>query len=170
MRNPVAAGARVVILDRDLPQLHLTLDQRALPFFYRWGPAGKALSDVSYQGTQRTFAGIGLRPLSPVQLRARWPSVAGDIVLSWTRRTRIGGDSWEQIEVPLGEDSEAYEVDIYDGSGVVRTLSTSSPEATYTLAQQTADFGGQQWSVSIAVYQLSASYGRGAGRTATLFY
>jgi hypothetical protein len=170
MRNPVAAGARIVVLDRALPQLQLSFDERALSFFYRWGPAGRAISDAAFQGTQRAFQGIGLRPLAPAQLRARWPTVAGDILLSWKRRTRIGGDSWEQVEVPLGEESEAYEVDILDGSDVVRTLSASTPQATYTLAQQTADFGGQQWSVSIAVYQMSATFGRGAGRAATLFY
>jgi hypothetical protein len=105
-----------------------------------------------------------------VQIRARWPTVAGDIVISWKRRTRIGGDSWEQPEVPLGEDSENYEIDIFSGTTVVRTLQSSTPQATYTLPQQTTDFGGQQWSVNVAVYQLSAVFGRGAERKATLFY
>jgi hypothetical protein len=170
MRNPVAAGARIVVLDRAAPQLNLSFDQRALPFFYRWGPNGKAISDPAYQTAQRQFQGVGLRPLSPVQVRGRWPTVAGDIVVSWKRRTRIGGDSWEQVDVPLAEDSESYEVDIYSGSSIVRTLQSSVPQATYTLAQQTADFGSQQWSLTVAVYQLSAVFGRGAGRTATLFY
>jgi len=170
MRSPVVAGARVVVLDDALPQLSLSLDSRNLPFFYRWGPIGKDISDPAFQGTERAFAGIGLRPLSPTGLRARWPTVAGDVVLSWKRRTRIGGDAWDGSDVPLSEESEAYEVDIYDGTDVVRTLSSTAPSATYTLADQTADFGGQQWSVSIAVYQLSASFGRGEGRTATLYY
>ncbi|HEX3486128.1 MAG TPA: glycoside hydrolase/phage tail family protein, partial [Micropepsaceae bacterium] len=170
MRNPVAAGARIAVLDRAVPQLHLSFDQRALPFFYRWGPNGKPISDATYQTVQRQFEGLGLRPLSAVQIRARWPTIAGDIVISWKRRTRIGGDSWEQPEVPLGEESENYEIDILSGTTVVRTLQSSTPQATYTLAQQTADFGGQQWSVSVAVYQMSAVFGRGAERKATLFY
>ena len=170
MRNPVAAGARIVILDRALPQVHLSFDSRALPFFYRWGPNGKPISDATYQTQQRQFAALGLRPLSPVQIRAHWPTVAGDIVISWKRRTRIGGDSWEQMDVPLGEDSENYELDIFNGSSVVRTLASTTTQTTYTLAQQTADFGGQQWSMTVAVYQISAVYGRGAARKATLFY
>jgi hypothetical protein len=170
MGNPVAAGARVVVLDRALPQLHLTQDNRALPFFYRWGPVGKAISDSSFQGREIAFQGVGLRPLSPVQVRGAWPTVAGDIVLSWIRRTRIGGDSWEQPDVPLGEDSEAYEIDIFDGASVVRTLQAATPQATYTLTQQTADFGGQQWSLTVAVYQMSTVFGRGIGRAATVFY
>ena len=170
MRNPVAAGARIVVLARAVQQLNLSFDQRALPFYYRWGPNGKPISDSAYQTAQRQFAAIGLRPLSPVQIRGDWPTVAGDIVVSWKRRTRIGGDSWEQVDVPLAEDSERYEIDIYDGSSVVRTLAATSPEATYTLTDQTADFGGQQWSLTVAVYQLSAAYGRGQGRKTTVFY
>ena len=170
MRNPVAAGARIVVLNRAAAQLDLTFDARALPFFYRWGPNGKPISDSAYQTAQRQFASVGLRPLSPVQIRARWPTVAGDIVISWKRRTRLGGDSWEQLDVPLAEESESYEIDIFNGANVVRTLQSIAPQVTYTLAQQTADFGGQQWSLSVAVYQMSAVFGRGAGRNATLYY
>jgi hypothetical protein len=72
--------------------------------------------------------------------------------------------------VPLGEESEAYEVDILDGADIVRTLSVTAPTATYTLAQQTEDFGGQQWSVSAVIYQMSTIFGRGAPRAATLYY
>jgi hypothetical protein len=105
-----------------------------------------------------------------VQIRGAWPTVAGDIVISWKRRTRIGGDSWEQVDVPLGEEFESYEGDIFDGPDVVRTLASTSPEVTYTLGDQTADFGGQQWSLTVAVFQMSASFGRGVGRSATVFY
>ena len=169
MRAPVAAGSRVVVLDGALKQLALTMDNRALPFFYRWGPAAKPISDASFQTSVRQFQALGLRPLSPTDIRARW-NVSGDIALSWIRRTRIGGDSWEQADVPLGEDSEAYEIDIYNGASVVRTLTVAAPAASYTLAQQTADFGVQQYAVMAAIYQMSSTFGRGAGRNATLYY
>ncbi len=35
----------------------------------------------------------------------------GGVTIRWIRRTRADGDSWTG-EVPLGEDSERYEVDI----------------------------------------------------------
>lgn len=169
MRAPVAAGSRVVVLDGALKQLALTMDNRALPFFYRWGPAAKPISDASFQTSERQFQALGLRPLSPTDIRARWADT-GDIALSWIRRTRIGGDAWEQADVPLGEDSEAYEADIHSGASVVRTLNASAPSASYTLAEQTADFGAQQYAVTAAIYQMSATFGRGAGRAATLYY
>jgi len=64
--------------------------------------------------------------------------------------------------------SERYEADILDGADVVRTLPATSPTATYTAADQTADFGSPQPAVSVRVYQLSTTAGRGTGRSATL--
>ena len=81
---------------------------------------------------------------------------------------RIGGDSWDSVEVPLGEDAERYEIDILDGSDVVRTLSATSPTAVYTAAQQTDDFGSPQSSVSVRITQLSTTAGRGTPRPAVV--
>jgi hypothetical protein len=48
-----------------------------------------------------------------------------------------------------------------NGAIVVRTFPTTTPIASYSAAQQVADFGSAQSSVSVRVYQLSASVGRG---------
>jgi hypothetical protein len=80
----------------------------------------------------------------------------------------IGGDSWDAVEVPLAEETERYEVDILDGTTVKRTLATTTPSATYTAADQTADFGAPQSLVSLRAYQLSTVFGRGTPRAATL--
>ncbi len=90
--------------------------------------------------------------------------MVGGLQISWIRRTRLGGDSWEQPDVPLGEDTERYEVDILDGGDVVRTLTATTPSVIYTTAQQTTDFGSPQTSYAVRVYQLGASYGRGQAR------
>jgi len=80
----------------------------------------------------------------------------------------MGGDSWEAPEVPLAEDTESYEVDVLDGATVVRTLVAATPAVTYTAAQQVADFGSSLPSYDIRVYQMSATYGRGTPRAATV--
>lgn len=62
---------------------------------------------------------------------------SGNISASWTRRSRYapsGGGS-----VILGEQSEKYEIDVVNGSTIVRTLQTTSPSLSYTVAAQTAD-------------------------------
>ena len=110
--------------------------------------------------------GVGLRPLSPAHVRGL--RSGGDISISWIRRTRSGGDSWDTAEVPLFETSERYEVDILAGAMVKRTVSTTSPSVLYTSAQQIADFGAPQSQVSVKVYQLGAVYGRGTPRSAVL--
>ena len=75
-----------VLLNGAQAQLTLKQDEYALPFNYLWGPQGKPISDPAYQGATLQFQGIGLRPLSPVQLNAVWRS--GDLYLSSIRRTR----------------------------------------------------------------------------------
>jgi hypothetical protein len=165
MRDPVPAGARIVLLDGAPAQLDLAQNEATLPFHYAWGPPNKPLSDSSWQTTTETFAAIGLRPLSPVHLAARWQG--GDLALTWIRRTRLGGDSWDQTEVPLGEESEAYAIEILDVSDtVVRTLASTTPSLTYTAVQIATDFpSGLPAPFRFTVYQLSTSFGHGVGTT-----
>ena len=68
------------------------------------------------------------------------------MTFSWIRRTRIDGDSWLG-EVPLGEDSERYAVDILSGSTVLRTLDAAAPSVLYAAADEIADFGAPQMAV-----------------------
>ena len=163
MRGPVAAGARVVILDGATAQLDLQQNEATLPFFYAWGPPGRPISDPAWQTAPMQFQAIGLRPLSPVHLCARRQS--GDLLLSWIRRTRLGGDNWDQTEVPLAEESESYDIEILDSGGAVKRTISANPSATYiyTAAQIATDFpGGLPNPFRFTVYQLSAAFGRGA--------
>jgi hypothetical protein len=166
MRAPLPAGARFVLLGAQLARVDMTVDDIRLPFNWRYGPASRDIGHSSYAQKQHAFGGLGLRPLAPAHVRGRRAS--GDLAISWVRRTRTGGDGWEAVDVPLGESSESYEVDILDGATVKRTLSSPSPSATYTAAAQAADFGAAQPSVSVRVYQTSAVYGRGQPASATL--
>ena len=169
MRSPVAGGARFVVIDRNVTAVDMALDEIDLAFNWLYGPANLDIGHQSYQQTVRAFNGLGLRPLSPVHLGVS--RSGNDVEFNWIRRTRIGGDNWETVEVPLGEAREAYEayqVDILDGTTVKRTLSVSEPRASYSEADQIADWGALQNSYDITVYQISDVFGRGAGANATL--
>jgi len=158
----VAAGSSFVLLDGAVARVDLGLDEIRLPYQWRFGPANRELTDPSYGSAEHTYAGIGLRPLSPVHVRAS-RNGTGDIELSWIRRTRIGGDSWDTLEVPLSEDFERYEIDVLaDDDTVVRTISASAPNASYAAAEQNADFGSLRSPCRMRVHQLSALFGRGA--------
>jgi hypothetical protein len=167
MRAPLPAGARFILLDGSVVPVDMTPDEVGLAYTWRCGPAGRDLASPFYVEATHTFTGRGLRPLSPAHVRGV-RSGGGDLALSWVRRSRIGGDSWEGLDVPLAEESERYEIDILDGTDVIRTLSSASPATAYTAAAQIADFGAPQSAVSIRVVQLSASYGRGTPREAAL--
>ncbi|MDX2264605.1 MAG: glycoside hydrolase/phage tail family protein [Hyphomicrobiales bacterium] len=166
MRASVAAGARFVLLDAAVIETGLALGDIRRDFVWTYGPANRAPGDPSYATVTRAVAGLGLRPLSPVHVRGARAS--GDLAITWVRRTRLGGDGWEAPDAPLAEEREAYEVDILSGATVKRTLAVSAPLAVYTAAQQTADFGAPQAAVAVRVHQMSAVYGRGAARQATV--
>lgn len=100
-----------------------------------------------------------LKPYSPVNVDAVLNGA--DIVISWNRRSRFGDElPTTGAEVPLYEDSEAYEIDIVDAANaLIRTLTATTTTVTYTAADQTADaYAGI---VRCRVYQVSASLGRG---------
>src|SRR5262249_11670088 len=143
-------------------RLDLTEDELGLAFNWRCGPAARDLGSSNYVQLSHAFRGEGLKPLSPVHVRAM--RTAGDLQLTRIRRTLTGGDSWDTTGVPLGEAEARYEIDIPDGPTVKRTLTAPAPTAAYTAADQTADFGAPQSSISLRLYQLSATRGRGTPR------
>jgi len=164
--DPLAAGALFVLLDGAVTRIPIEESELKLPLNWRYGPGNRDIGDASYVTVPFTFQGLGLRPLSPTHVRGARAS--GDISISWIRRTRSGGDNWEAPDVPLGEESESYEVDILDGTNVKRTIAVGAPLALYTSAEQIADFGSVQPAVSIKVYQTNAAFGRGAPRAAVI--
>ena len=115
-----------------------------------------------------TFAAIGLKPYSPV-LPGVGRDASGNITLQWVRRTRVGGAWLNNIDAPLSEDSELYDVEIYS-SNTYATLKRAisdqtSATASYTSAMQVTDFGGNQSTIYFKIYQKSAQYGRGEALT-----
>jgi hypothetical protein len=136
----------------------------------------RPVSDRSYRALSFTPEGVGLRPFSVAHVEQPWRAARepGDLVIRWTRRSRaLAADSWNVPEVPLAEESEAYEVEILDGAAVKRTLATPTTSVTYTAAQQTADWGallGPGDTLDLRIFQLSALVGRGAGQINTLTF
>jgi len=171
MRDPVAAGARVLVLNGAVMQSGLADADMGLPYTWRVGPARRDVSDSAFGAHDVTMSGKGRRPLSPVRLRGRRDHATGDWALSWIRRTRSGGDSWNQTEVPLSEEAEAYDLEILvaPAGDPVRTVTLSTAQYTYTAAQQIADFGATQSTVPIRVAQRSATFGRGIPAEATVW-
>ncbi|PKP68064.1 MAG: hypothetical protein CVT83_06890, partial [Alphaproteobacteria bacterium HGW-Alphaproteobacteria-5] len=174
MGSPSPAGARVVVLDATLASLPIAEADLGLPWNWRVGPAARAVSDASYAALAFTPTGRGLVPFAPAHIEQPWRVARspGDLTIRWTRRSRaLVADAWEQIEVPLAEDMERYDVQILDGAAVKRTLTTSTTSVLYTAAQQTADWGaplGPGQTLAIRIFQLSNRLGRGTPAAVTL--
>ncbi len=166
MRSPVPAGQRFVLLDNAVVQPDLLVGQAALSLTYRIGPSTKDVGDPAYLEVVKSFSGRGQKPFSPGHVKAQ--RTGSGIQLSWIRRTRLGGDDWQLVEVPLSEEQEAYEIDIMSGQTVVRTLSSQQQQTTYSSAQEIADWVTPQVQLDIAVYQISATFGRGTPNQSTV--
>lgn len=106
-----------------------------------------------------TNTGEKKRPYSPVH-GAGTRDASDNLTITWMRRTRLTVPSVAG-PAPLGEESESYEIDVYSGSTVVRTLTSTTQSVAYTAAQQSTDGLTPGNPVSIRIYQMSASRGRG---------
>ena len=164
MRALRPAGERFVLLDEAVVQPALNLSQAGLEQTWRLGPAemdlGRGQTSVSLRSAM-----LGLRPLAPVRLRA--VRQGSDVLVSWIRRSRLGGDSWDVIEVPLGEEREAYRVDVLSGAQVKRSVSVSESQWLYRAADMAADLGAAASDVTLRVAQLSTTFGAGAATQGT---
>ena len=164
------AGQTVVLLDSALMRTATGTEVKDLSLKWRWGPAHLDVGSAAFQQKNVTLKGNGLRPFAPVQLNGRRDLVSNDWTLSWLRRTRFGGDSWALTEVPLNEASEAYVLQIRNGSGstVIRSVALTAPGFVYTAAMQIADFGSVRTTINISVMQVSATFGRGIAASASI--
>ena len=155
-------GSRFVLLNGVPEQIDLASSARGLSRHYRVGPAARGYDDPSFVHQQHAFQGVGLRPYSPCHLRISG-GLAEDIDISWIRRTRIDGDSWQSVEVPLGEVSESYLLRIMGGVSVLREVMLTSPHWTYSAADQASDAVTVPFQIAVA--QVSDSFGPGLFET-----
>lgn len=156
----------ILLADADAAFIAANISDIGVERIYRGVTTGKDIDTVA--DTAFTYAGVNLKPLSPVQLAG---SIDGsdNWDLTWVRRSRLTSSEWVTgVAIPVGESSESYEIDIMNGSTVVRTLTSTTEAVEYTSADQVTDFGGNQTTLTFRVYQMSATVGRGYVAETTL--
>ncbi|WP_410217860.1 glycoside hydrolase TIM-barrel-like domain-containing protein [Paracoccus sp. (in: a-proteobacteria)] len=146
------AGSLVVFLDGGVRQLDLPPSSRGQERFWRVGPALAAPDEPSFRSRTTVAKGIGLRPYAPCHLRM----VGRDV--TWVRRSRIEGDSWEGPDIPLGEENERYLVRLSQSARIVTEVQVSA--ASYAIPS-TIWSQIQSGKVTVEVAQLSQTFGRG---------
>ncbi len=154
-------GSEVVLLDRTPQQIELPLSARGLARYYRVGVAGRGFADPTVVSRVEAFDGIGLRPYPVAHFRAA-RQISGDLDVSWIRRTRIDGDSWLSVEVPLGENGEAYRVRVRAGAAILAETEVTTASWTYDAALQILNGATVPFRVEVA--QVSDRFGLGPFR------
>lgn len=137
------------------------------PRTYRIGPANKAVTDAIYIEGNFTNTGRMFLPWSVCHVSGL-RDAANNLIIAWTRRDRSGGAWLDNADIPMSEINEAYEIDILQGSVVKRTLKATLPTVTYPATDQIADFGSSQSQVTVRIYQMSSTRGRGIGKEVTV--
>lgn len=156
-------GDSLVLLDTtDVAMISATSDSIGVPSLYR---GITHLRDISTDSNKAfTYKGVNLKPLSPSYLSGSINPSTHDWTLSFIPRTRDTSGWRDFVDSPMGETSESYQVDIFSDntySTVKRTLTASAPSISYSSTDQIADFGSNQSTLYIKVYQMSSVVGRG---------
>jgi hypothetical protein len=114
-----------------------------------------------------TVEGNSLKPYAPVNLAATKDNL-NNITISWSRRDRHFGDATNYVNLPLSEVSEKWEIEVISGGTPIRLLESLEPTLVYSSQNQITDFGANQPSIAVKIYQISATVGRGYAATANL--
>jgi hypothetical protein len=153
------AGSRAVVLDAALLPIATGNSSIGESWLWRLAPAGRSHAGDASVSFGTTTTDRPLRPLAPVRVTAvRRPA---GVEIGWIRRSRLEADAWGLVDIPLGEASEAYRLDIMAGGSVRRRLVLGEPRALYAAADVIADFGRVQAELTIRLAQLSATVGAG---------
>jgi len=104
--------------------------------------------------------------LNPIRLQAHIGE-AGEIRITWLRRSRIGFSWLDGIDAPLGERSESYEVNVATDSGNISAI-VSRSELIITRDEQLQLFGMLPSTIEVSVSQISELVGNGLQASKTL--
>jgi len=96
--------------------------------------------------------------LSAVHVKAERLS-NNDLLFGWIRRGRVDADSWLGEEIPLGEEREAYQVEIWSSDVLVRSVQVQAASWIYPGADRLSDLGSSDFQLRVAM--VSSKIGAG---------
>jgi len=156
---PLHTAGEVFVLASSLATETMGTGDVGAAFAFKGQAIGRSL-DSAAEIDLAPFTGATLKPYAPAALI--WFFDGTDLQGTIRRRTRVGGAWTGGSTIPLSESSEAYEVDIYNGSTFKRTISISGTNTfTYTAAMAAADGIALSARPVAKAYQISDAVGRG---------
>ncbi|MGE3307024.1 MAG: glycoside hydrolase TIM-barrel-like domain-containing protein, partial [Rhizobiaceae bacterium] len=151
-----AAGADAVLLDEAVRPAGQTTPELGLTLNWRVAPTGRPFLPGRFFEETITGGMRARQTLSPVHLRAQRLGT-GDLAVGWIRCGRIDADSWDGMDIPLGEEAEAYRIEVRTTGGVLRRDATVSSQLwTYAASAIAADFPVLPATVDLSVMQIGA--------------
>lgn len=144
-------GTRVVLLRASgMRRVGFENGQLGAEFDFRAVTLGNTIGSADTESI--TPMGVGLKPFAPVHVEAD-DNGDGTYDVTWQRRTRLSCRFTGSlgINTPLGEASESYAVEVFDGASVTSTQTVAEESATVTASPGDV----------VRVYQVSAIVGRG---------
>ena len=151
-------GERFVLLSPALHSVPMTTNMIGRKIHYKAVTAGSSIENTEEQ--EFIYQANSLKPFAPVHI-AGTRDKNNNLTISWIRRARVDNDWRDNVDAPLGEEIEKYQIEILDNDAVIRTLETSTPTIIYTAQQQMIDFKIIPKAITIRIYQLSSLVGRG---------
>lgn len=142
-------GDRILVLAQAIPT-EIGTDEIGNAMSFKIQTVGREIDGAP--ANDLTYDGNSLRPYAPA--RIIWTTDGTDMLGEIIRRTRIGGAWTGGSTIPLGENTEAYEVDVLDGGGNVTSTIAVTGTNTFTIEGLTSP-------PDVNVYQLSDTAGRG---------
>lgn len=147
----------VLLDDSDNAIVNLSVSDINVPKYYRPVTYGLSVQDAA--STLFSYEAVNLKPLPVVQIKGERP--ASDWLISFMPRTRYPSSVWLTGIEPENEAGDRFEIDILDGTDVVRTITVFGGSAIYSEAEQVADFGYVKSVLSLVIYHVSPAVGRG---------
>ena len=155
-------GANIVVLDAAIRDIALSNELKGTDIdiiFTAEGRPQTHTKTIHYQALHQ-------RPLAPVHVKTFQNGDALNI--TWIRQTRIAGDDWSSVEVPLGEENEQYEIGFYHAGTIIKSQSIDSPEYIASISELEQIAGGSISQLDISICQISQSFGHGKKTTKTI--
>ncbi len=161
------SGDQFVALDAALRRIKDEFSDLNIERKFRAVSVGNTFESAN--DTRFTDTGVSLKPLAPVYIRGEADADDNRVIRFYDRSRYDGLAGRDGTESPPGDENPLrWEMDVYDGASVVRTLSASSEFFLYTAAQQTTDFGSVPSSLTVKIYKISPIMGRGYAGEATI--
>lgn len=129
-------------------------------------PVGTTTNDSTTGHVLLDTSGKTLKPWSVQNIHATRDTMSHDITFTWDRRSRIPNELHDgDPDIPLGEASEAYRLDVLsdDGTAIIRAVTgVTGPLWVYSAANQVTDgFTVTDLRRFVRVFQISAIVGDG---------